>query len=193
MKKTAKTALCALLAIVLLGLSCVCPAFAASSDLTFSLTEYGYAMVTRCSEDATGTVKIPATARIDGNEYPVKFIGEKAFADCKYVEKIVIPEGVTQIGSKAFKNCESLRTVDFPKSLNSCEYDAFDGCEDVTVNCYSTSYQFYSVYGLSKCIHVHTIDKDKSEQETTNKNALGDFIKRIIALLVSWFAGLGKK
>ena len=40
---------------------------------------------------------------------------------------------------------------------------------------------------------LYTIDKDKSEQETTNKNALGDFIKRIIALLVSWFAGLGKK
>ena len=192
MKKTAKAALCALLAVVLLGLSCVGPALAASSDLTFKVTEFGYAMLTRCSESATGTVQVPASAKIDGKTYEVKIIGEKAFADCKGVERITIPEGVTQIGSKAFKNCESLKTVDFPKSLTSCEYDAFEGCEQVTVNCYSSTYQFFSVYGLSKNIQICVIDKQKTPEETRKANALGDFIKRLIEIFLSWFKGIGK-
>lgn len=192
MKKTFKAVLCALLALVLLGSVCCVPAFAASV-LNYAVTEYGYAMVTRCSETAAGTVKVPATVKIDGKTYDVKIIGEEAFADCKSVVEISIAEGVTQIGSKAFKNCEKLRTVDIPRSLMSCEYDAFEGCEQVTVNCYSSNYQFFSVYGLSKNIQIHVIDKHKDEQETKNMNALGDFIKRIIDLLTSWFKGLFKK
>ncbi len=191
MKKTLKTALCALLALMLLGSACCVPAFAAS-ELSYQITEYGYAMVTHCSEDASGTVTVPATVRLDGKTYEVKFIGEKAFANCRQVQEITISEGVTQIGSKAFKNCESLRTVSIPRTLNSCEYDAFEGCEQVIVNCYSSNYQFFSVYGLSKNIQVRVLDKHTDEQDTKNMNALGDFIKRIIEIIVSWFKGLFK-
>ena len=192
MKKQLQSALCALLALVLLASVCCVPALAAS-DLSYKVTEYGYAMVTRCSESATGTVKVPATVKLDGKTYDVKFIGEKAFENCKYVEEITIAEGVTQIGSKAFKNCESLRTVSIPRTLTSCEYDAFEGCENVTVNCYSSNYQFYSVYGLSKNIQVRVLDKHTDEQDTKNMNALGDFIKRIIDIIASWFRSLIKK
>ncbi|MBQ4207570.1 MAG: leucine-rich repeat domain-containing protein [Clostridia bacterium] len=192
MKKQLQSALCALLALVLLASVCCVPALAAS-DLSYKVTEYGYAMVTRCSESATGTVKVPATVKLDGKTYDVKFIGEKAFENCKYVEEITIAEGVTQIGSKAFKNCESLRTVSIPRTLTSCEYDAFEGCENVTVNCYSSNYQFFSVYGLSKNIQVRVLDKHTDEQDTKNMNALGDFIKRIIDIIASWFRSLIKK
>ena len=192
MKKPIKAAVCTLLALVLLASACCVFAFAAS-DLTYSVNEFGYATVTHCNENATGTVKIPATVKIDGKTYEVKFIGDNAFENCKYVEAISIPEGVTQIGSKAFKNCESLRTVDIPSTLNTCQYDAFEGCENVMVNCYSSNYQFLSVYGLSKNIQVRVLDKHTDEQDTKNMNALGDFIKRIIAIILSWFTGLGKK
>ena len=192
MKKPIKAAICALLALVLLASGCCVFAFAAS-DLTYSVNEFGFATVTHCNENATGTVKVPATVKIDGKSYEVKFIGERAFENCRYVEEIQIAEGVTQIGSKAFKNCESLKTVSIPKTLNSCEYDAFEGCEQVTVNCYSSNYQFFSVYGLSKNIQIRVLDKHTDEQDTKNMNTLGDFIKRIIAIILSWFAGLGKK
>lgn len=187
-----KKALSLLLALLLCAV-CVAPAAAASAPLTYKVTEFGFAMVADCDDNANGTVKIPATVKIDGKTYDVKFIGDKAFADCKYIEEIKIPEGVTQIGSKAFENCTSLRTVDIPKSLNSCEYDAFQGCENVTVNCYSSNYQFFSVYGLSKNIQVRVLDKHTDEQDTKNMNALGDFIKRIIDIIASWFRSLIKK
>ena len=177
---------CVLLALLLCTLLAV-PAFAASSPLTYMVTEYGFAMVTGCDKNANGTVKVPATAKIDGKSYDVKIIGEKAFADCRYVEEIKIAEGVTQIGSRAFENCTALRTVDIPKSLMSCEYDAFQGCEEVTVNCYSSNYQFFAVYGLSQNIKVNVQDKYKSEEDAKQMNSIGDLIKRLIALILSWF------
>ena len=186
MKKKLQSVFCALLTLALLCAVCCLPV-AAASPLTFAATEFGFAMVTDCDENASGVIKIPATVSIDGKTRDVKFIGEKAFANCSAITEIQIPEGVTQIGSKAFKNCESLRTVDIPKSLNSCEYDAFEGCEDVTVNCYSSNYQFFAVYGLSQNIHVNILDKHKTEEQSKNMNSLGDLIKRLIQIILSWF------
>ena len=165
---------------------CCVSAFAAS-DLTFTATEYGYALLASCDKSASGTVKVPASVAVDGKTLAVKFIGEKAFSGCTGITEIVIPEGVTQIGSKAFENCTSLRTVDMPKSLNNCQYDAFNGCENVMVNCYSSNYQFFSVYGLSQNIQVNIQDKQKTTEETKNMNALGDFIKRILQIIFRWF------
>ena len=187
MKKLCKTAVCALLTLALLCALCVLPASAAGSPLQYKVTEYGYAMVTGCDPSASGTVKIPAKVTIDGKSCDVKFVGEKAFANCTGISEIVIPEGVTQIGSKAFENCTSLRTVDMPKSLNNCQYDAFQGCENVMVNCYSSNYQFFAVYGLSQNIQVNVLDKQRTPEETKNINAFGDFIKRILQIIFSWF------
>ena len=41
-------------------------------------------------------------------EKPVTSIGERAFADCKSLTSIDIPDGVTSIGKGAFYSCESL-------------------------------------------------------------------------------------
>ena len=186
MKKTLQSILSVLLCLLLVCAMCSVCAAAAGSPLSYTVTEYGYAMVTACDTSASGVVSIPATVTIDGKKYDVKFIGDKAFANCIYITEIKIPEGVTQIGSKAFKNCESLRTVDIPKTLTSCDYDAFEGCEDVTVNCYSSNYQFFSVYGLSQNIHINVVDKYKTEETAKNMNSLGDMIKRFLQLIFSW-------
>ena len=74
-----------------------------------------------------------------------------------------------------------------PKSLNNCQYDAFLGCENVMVNCYSSNYQFFAVYGLSQNIQVNVLDKQRTPEETKNINAFGDFIKRILQIIFSWF------
>lgn len=187
MKKTRTAGLCLFLSVLLLCMAWVTPASAAGAPLQYQATEYGYAMVTGCDKSASGKIAVPAKATVDGKSYAVKFIGEKAFAGCTGVTEIVIPEGVTQIGSKAFENCTSLRTVDMPKSLNNCQYDAFLGCENVMVNCYSSNYQFFAVYGLSQNIQVNVLDKQRTPEETKSINAFGDFIKRILQIIFSWF------
>ena len=55
---------------------------------------------------------IPDKVTLDGNEYPIVSIGEKAFAQ-NGVEKVTIPETVVTIGRAAFWECSSLKQVVF--------------------------------------------------------------------------------
>lgn len=153
--------------------------------LTYSLTEFRTtAQVVRCENDVKGVVEVKDSVEIAGKTYKVSGIADDAFLGCEFVTQITIPEGITVIGSRAFKDCTALKTVDIPKSLVTCSYDAFDGCEDVTVNCYTSNYQFFTVSGFSGNINVNILDKTISdEQETQAKDfftMLRDFIVKIL-------------
>ena len=62
----------------------------------------------------------------------VTYVGENAFADCKYCTSVVIPEGVTEIGSWAFENCRSLKTITLPESVTEIDGYAFEDCKSLT-------------------------------------------------------------
>ncbi len=72
----------------------------------------------------SATLEIPA--EIEGT--PVVAIGLRAFAECRNVETLLLPEGLTQIGEMAFQYCTRLQKVSFPQSLERIEYEAFRGC-----------------------------------------------------------------
>ena len=55
-----------------------------------------------------GDIIIPETVECNGHTYRVTSIGTEAFADCKSLNSIVIPDSVTSIGDGAFDMCESL-------------------------------------------------------------------------------------
>ena len=152
-------------------LLCICMLFsfcsiasAASAKLTYSYSG-STATVKDCNTDASGTVKIPAKVTYNSKEYTVKIIGQDAFADCKSIKTINIPNGVTAIKSGAFSNCTSLKNVYIPETVVSCAYDAFDGCEKVTVHCYTSNYQFFSVLGFSDNIVIEVLDESKVDTE----------------------------
>ena len=69
------------------------------------------------------TVSIPS--EIEGA--PVVFIGRGAFAETK-VERVVIPNGVTEIDDNAFAYCISLASIELPDSLEKIGRNAFTGC-----------------------------------------------------------------
>ena len=54
---------------------------------------------------------------IDGN-YKIKEIGTSAFSGAKNLQKIIIPEGVTDIAKEAFRSCESLASITLPTTLS---------------------------------------------------------------------------
>ena len=49
----------------------------------------------------------------------VTVIGERAFYNCRSLQKITLPEGLTSIGSGAFA-CTDVRSVMLPSSAISC-------------------------------------------------------------------------
>ena len=53
------------------------------------------------------------------------------FVDCKALEEIVIPEGVTTIGYGAFRGCTNLKRVTLPDSLEDIGSEAFAGCDSL--------------------------------------------------------------
>ena len=159
--------------LVLLVSFSVC-AFDSDSALDFKISADGFATVSDCDEGAHGVIIIPESVTIGEKTYAVKYIGEKAFESCYSVTEIRIPEGVTAIKNFAFRDCISLKNVYIPESLVMCQYDAFEGCSKLTVHCYRSNYQFFTVYGIASNIDIVVIDADEDSAQPT------DLILRIV-------------
>ena len=73
----------------------------------------------------SGSLTIPSTVKYNGTTYPVKMIGDDAFAYCRNLTSITIRNSVTSIGSWAFYNCSGLTTIIIPTSVTSIGDQAF--------------------------------------------------------------------
>lgn len=56
-------------------------------------------------------------------------IGEKAFARCEEMKKIVLPSSLRKISWKAFEYCTALREIEIPANVCLIEKFAFSHCE----------------------------------------------------------------
>lgn len=60
-----------------------------------------------------------------------KIVCDMAFAYCKSLSNVVIPDSVTSIGGGAFNECDSLRSVVIPDGVTSIGIGAFIGCKSL--------------------------------------------------------------
>lgn len=66
----------------------------------------------------------------------VSEIGEGAFCNCVLLDEVEIPDSVEKIDDCAFRGCASLEKVVIPSSVKDLGWGLFDGCEGaVTVYC----------------------------------------------------------
>lgn len=82
------------------------------------------------------SVKIPEKVTIDGEECEVTDIGACAFANCRALERVVLPERLEYIGEHAFFGCESLTKMHLGEEVRVVAENAFEKCEnleDVTI------------------------------------------------------------
>lgn len=79
-------------------------------------------------ERDTGELVLGCSGSVIPNDGSVRSIGRYAFYNRAGLEKIIIPEGVTEIRFDAFANCTSLREVKLPESLRTIDEAAFLGC-----------------------------------------------------------------
>lgn len=58
-------------------------------------------------------------------------IDDYAFANCKSLSRLILPEGLTRIGRGAFENCPSLREVQIPTTCLWLGSGCFSGCTNL--------------------------------------------------------------
>ncbi len=71
------------------------------------------------------TVVIPSSL----GGYPVRAIGEDAFSSCYSAERVIVPEGVTELENVSFRYCTGLLEIQLPSTLQRIGENAFYRCE----------------------------------------------------------------
>ena len=100
--------------------------FDKTSLLKYSVNN-GEITITGCATDIFHKFEMPNEI----NGYPVRYIGEKAFYNCKYLTEIIIPDNVTLIGEQAFYGCTGLTSATISNSVTVIGDSAFYGCENL--------------------------------------------------------------
>lgn len=94
-------------------------------DLTYVVNDDNTITITGCNTTAT-EVDIPS--KING--IPVTIIGERAFALCKNLTSITIPNSVVSFDEFAF-NSSGLTSIEIPNSVTSIGLNVFAGCSNL--------------------------------------------------------------
>lgn len=118
------------------------------------------------------SIRIPSKIEIDGKEYTVKAIGEKAFANCENLKNIEIPNTIHMIRASAFSQCYNLRTIEIPSSVFFIDYSAFKHDTQLHVLIHDASSSVdYSAFNY--CKTVTYILKTPNNREPIWFNDLG--------------------
>ncbi|MGN1359245.1 MAG: leucine-rich repeat protein [Kiritimatiellia bacterium] len=80
------------------------------------------------SQDVAGSLQIPNRL----GSFAVTRISEGAFIECTNLTSVTIPNGVRSIGTCAFAGCRELMTVVLPNSLERLDESAFHSCSKLT-------------------------------------------------------------
>lgn len=80
----------------------------------------------------SGSIVIADSITFRGVALEVTSIEAEAFAGCKKLEAVTIPNSVRTISNGAFMNCTNLKNVKLPDSLALIPYNCFSGCASLS-------------------------------------------------------------
>ena len=126
------------------------------NPLEYKILTDSTAAVSKCRLPEIENICIPEKVLINGNDYTVTHIGNKAFSYCRKLTNVKIPTSVTEIEYSAFSDCSSLthikltsnitcinaftfsyctnlKIIIIPSSVTSIGYKAFSGCNNLDV------------------------------------------------------------
>ena len=111
-----------------------------------------YAQIVDCNETA---VEVDIPAEIEG--LPVKSTRDWAFADCKSLTSISVPDSVNAIGNGAFSGCSSLASINIPNSVTTIRGSAFSNCLSLTSITIPESVTSIEIAAFSGCSSLTNI------------------------------------
>lgn len=88
---------------------------------------------------------------------PVTSIGDRAFAWCRSLTNVNIPDSVTSIGADAFNSCGSLTSVNIPDSVTSVGDGAFKLCSSLSNVSISNSVTYIGNFAFSDCSSLTSV------------------------------------
>lgn len=108
--------------------------------------------------DKTGELVIPETL----HDLTVTGINKNAFANCKELTKITIPETVTTIEQSAFEGCAGLEEIILPDSVTSIGGSAFKNCTNLKKVVMSDNVTSIGGAAFSNCSNLADITISKN-------------------------------
>lgn len=123
------------------------------NPLKYNILTDSTAAVSKCLYLGIDTISIPEKVLINGNDYTITCIGNKAFKNCSglksieipesakhnrtfyycsHLTNIKIPESVTNIGNSAFYGCSHLTNIEIPTSVTNIGISTFQNCSNLT-------------------------------------------------------------
>ena len=95
---------------------------------TYEVSKDSTVTITSCDKSASeGAVTIPS--KIDGKL--VTSIGNRAFANCNNISKIIFPSELEILGGYSFENCTNLKNITWNSKLKMIGEYAFNGCQNL--------------------------------------------------------------
>ncbi|MBE6635401.1 MAG: leucine-rich repeat domain-containing protein [Ruminococcaceae bacterium] len=106
--------------------------YAGQPLMSYTINEDGKSYTLKSVNESMKHVEIPMRLS-DGK--PVTAIGVGAFAKCRELESVTIPDTVTRIDVRAFEGCSYLSRVVIPESVSYVGDYAFLGCYSIKIYC----------------------------------------------------------
>jgi len=114
-----------------------------------NLCYVGYREYGRAAVDSliAGRIVLPDSVTDDtGHRLQVWALGRQAFANCRYITEVVMPDSLVEIGDQAFYGCTSLREVTLPLALKVIYPFAFRGCSNLSLVWVKATKKQFGIY-----------------------------------------------
>lgn len=114
-------------------------------------------------------VDIAKEVVINGRDYQITKIGDKAFEGCNKLKKVTIGKEVKTIGKQAFENCAKLKSVSIGKGVEKIEKAAFKNCTSLKSIDISKNVEKIDNEAFANCTKLKEVSIGKSCQTIDKK------------------------
>ncbi|MBE5936233.1 MAG: leucine-rich repeat domain-containing protein [Lachnospiraceae bacterium] len=131
----------------------------------------GWGNVTYVSpvDKAIKKADIPREVEINGIDYQVTKIADKAFAGCNEMTKVTIGKEVKTIGKYAFENCAKLKDVSMGNGVEDIEKGAFKNCNSLKDIEITKNVEEIEDEAFANCINLKKVEIGKSVKKISKK------------------------
>ena len=116
-----------------------------------------------------GNVMIPEQVTYKSTTYTVAGVGKSAFASCKMLASVKLPNSITSIGDSAFYECEALASINIPSCVKSIGKSAFYNCFAITAVVLPNSVKSIGIEAFRGCTKLASINIPESITTIDNK------------------------